>query len=67
MIGILAAKGIWVKCPFNQRVRLKEGTPHQHKHITWSNGQPPALVKSTIARMGKKNSGRLRSLPESVY
>ena len=51
---------------FNPRVRLKADTPHQHKYATQSKAQPPTLVKSTIAGMGKDQQWWTKNLLQSV-
>ena len=47
----------WVKYPsFNSRVKLKGNRPHQ---------QPPTLIQSTKASMGRDSGGGLRTFPQS--
>ena len=50
---------------FNPIVKLKE-TPHTHRYTTWSKGQPPTLVQSTIPGMGMDHSDGLSSCTQHV-
>ena len=51
---------------FSPKDRLKEDMPYQHIYATWSRGQPPTLVWSMIASMGKESSSGLRTLHQRV-